>query len=184
MFGYSTVLILLTPWSQHLEKSSRVCTGSRGCNNSVSTGAHEPPKERVTHEYYRVPCKYKSWERASSNDFKNFHIWKAGARWLRTWRRKTGNYISLRNRFVFTWHRSYMLLRRLRRLMRSWSQLQKGGYNLKQVTNVIDSSVLTFSFDWFDWFHLLFAYSTRMLVYQVTQWQSLGMRQTYMYVSF
>ncbi len=64
------------------------------------------------------------------------------------------------------------------------SHLQKGGYNLKQVTNVINSSVLTFLFDWFDWFHLLFAYSTRMLVYQVTQWQSLGMRQTCMYVSF
>ncbi len=45
----------------------------------VPSGAHEPPKaakERATHGYPRVPCKYKSWERASSNDF---HIWKLGA---------------------------------------------------------------------------------------------------------
>ncbi len=55
----------------------------------VLPGAHELPraaKERATHEYSRVPCKYKYWERSSSNDF---YIWKAGARWLRTWRRKT-----------------------------------------------------------------------------------------------
>ncbi len=45
----------------------------------VLSGAHEPPraaKERVFLEYSRVPYKYKSWERASSNDF---HIWKVGA---------------------------------------------------------------------------------------------------------
>ncbi len=54
--------------------------GGQGTRLYIRPGAHEPPKaakERVTREYFRVPCKYKSWERATSNDF---HIWKAGAR--------------------------------------------------------------------------------------------------------
>ncbi len=45
-------------------------------------GAHEPPKaakERVTHEYSRVPCKYKSWERASSNNLKKLPYLESGS---------------------------------------------------------------------------------------------------------
>ncbi len=96
----------LHAWHAHTYTDTRSAWAAEGGEGACN----------LTHEYSRVPCKYKSWERASSNDLKkNFHIWKAGARWLRTWRRKAGNYISLRNKFVFTWHRSYTLLRRLRR---------------------------------------------------------------------
>ncbi len=69
LYLYRSIKGLYSTWSGNMKM------GHLSIIAMHTSGAHEPPKaakERVTREYSRVPCKYKSWERASSNDFTIF----------------------------------------------------------------------------------------------------------------
>jgi hypothetical protein len=78
----------------------------------ILPGAYEPPKERATIRYARVPSKYKFMQNT-------FHIWKPCVYLVHT---HTRSYIAMPSSmrgFVFRWHASYMFLRRL--IICSWS---------------------------------------------------------------